>query len=300
MPSWQSVVFNQLLHRVSKKHLGQQQDPLKLRPVVAAGDKMGRFNRPPGLKVTAAYLGGVPCDWLDVPRAKPNKILLYFHGGGFCFKSPRLHSALVGQLCSQAGFRGLMVDYRLAPESPFPAAVEDCFSVYRFLIESNVDPQSIVIGGDSAGGNLALSTLLLAREHRLPQPAAAVLMSPATDMSMSGMSMLEKQNQDPLFHLGTLLMMRNSYLAGAHPNDPLASPFLAELDGLAPLMIQVGEHEMLLEDSTRLAEKAQRQGVDVELKIWQGMPHVFPAFSFLPEARKAQRQMAQFIGQRVQ
>lgn len=300
MPSWQSIALNKVLYRTLRNRLESCVDAVEMRQVVDGLDRLGSFfTVPQGMHQTRMAVAGVTCDWVDMPESEPDRVILFFHGGGFCFKSPKIHGGLLARLCRLAEARGLMVDYRLAPEHPFPAAVDDCFAVYRWLLDKGVDPETIVLAGDSAGGNLVLTTMLQAREAGLPMPAGGVMMSPSVDMGLSGESATRKYMRDPFFDLYSLLLMRNSYMNGTPPFDPLISPIYADLTGLSPLMIHVGEEEILMDDSTRLAAKAQSAGVDVMLKTWPGMPHVFPIFNLIPESRTAITEMAAFILQRT-
>ncbi len=188
-----------------------------------------------------------------------------------------------------------MVDYRLAPEHTYPAAHYDCYTVYRTLLKEGYDSRQIILMGDSAGGNLVLGTMLQIQQEKLPLPAAAVLLSPVSDMEMTGNSAYEKRNDDPFFDLPSLLLMRNTYLNGAPPREPLVSPIYAEYMKLPPTLIVVGSEEVLLDDSTRLFDKMIKAEHPVELIVGNGMPHVYPLFSQLPEADEAIESIAQFL-----
>ncbi|MBY5993467.1 alpha/beta hydrolase [Ferrimonas balearica] len=296
MPSWRSLALNKVLYRAMRSRFASCNDVHALRAAIGGLDKLGNYILPPpGLDSVPDQLGGVPCDWVLTGQSVSERVILYFHGGGFCLRSPRVHAALLGRLAMETHSRGLMVDYRLAPEFPYPAAVEDCLAVYRALLDQGMVPGQLILAGDSAGGNLALTTMMQARALGLPQPAAAVLLSPATDMALNGESAFLLRDKDPFFDLGTLLLMRNCYLNGHMPCDPLVSPCYGDLTELAPMMIHVGSLEMLQDDSVRLASRVRRQGGAVDLTIWPGMAHVFPLFYQVPEAQEAIARVRAFI-----
>ncbi|MCO5972404.1 alpha/beta hydrolase [Actinoallomurus soli] len=234
----------------------------------------------------------------DGPRAGT---ILYFHGGAWVFGSPETALSLTGHLVAKTGLGAYSVDYRLAPEHPFPAAIEDTLSAYRALLDSGEDPSAIAFAGDSAGGGLAVTTCLAARDAGLPLPAAIVAFSPGLDATRTGESMDTKEGIDPIFTRAAVEYTGAMYLAGADPNQPLLSPaVLADLTGFPPMLIQVGTNEILLEDSTRLAARAREAGVDVILDVTADVPHVFQSFAgVLDEADEALDRAALFLAQRV-
>lgn len=239
---------------------------------------------------------GVAAEWVSTEAGKQLPVILFFHGGGYCIGSAETHRDLVSRLCTAAGARALSVDYRLAPENPFPAAVDDGVAAYRWLRRQGVPASSIVIAGDSAGGGLALATLLALEEAGDELPAGGVCMSPVTDHTKSGESMRTKIDLDPMVHPTSSTANSNRYLGGADARTPLASPLYADLKGLPPLLILVGTSEVLLDDSTRFAERAKAAGVSVELEVWDEMIHIWPYFAaILPEARQAIDRMGAFI-----
>ena len=239
---------------------------------------------------------GVAAEWVSTEAGKQLPVILFFHGGGYCIGSAETHRDLVSRLCTAAGARALSVDYRLAPEHPFPAAVDDGVAACRWLIGQGVPASSIVIAGDSAGGGLALATLLALEEAGDELPAGGVCMSPVTDHTKSGESMRTKVDLDPMVHPTSSTANSNRYLGGADARTPLASPLYADLKGLPPLLILVGTSEVLLDDSTRFAERAKAAGVSVELEVWDEMIHIWPYFAaILPEARQAIDRMGAFI-----
>ena len=243
--------------------------------------------------------GGPGGEWV-IPKTTDDGVLLYLHGGGWFMGSPRTHRGLVGALAMEARVRALSLDYRLAPEHPYPAAVDDAVAAYEWLLANRVDPARLVIGGDSAGGNLALALLIRLRDAGRPLPAGAVLLSPATDLTLAGESHRTRRSVDPYFADADIEPMIARYVAGADRLDPCVSPLHADLRDLPPLLVHVGDHEILRDDSTRLCERARAAGVDARLVVWPGMMHVFHVFApFLPEARRANRELGEFIRARV-
>jgi acetyl esterase/lipase len=222
------------------------------------------------------------------------------HGGGYVICSPNTHRELVAELAKAAGCRALLLDYRLAPEFPFPAAVDDSISAYRWLLAQGFRADHIAVAGDSAGGGLVVATLVAIRYYGLPQPAAAASLSPWADLACTGGTLDTKAQEDPIVSRPLLQQLAQMYLAGADPTAPLASPLYADLAGLAPLLIQVGTAETLLDDARRLADKIRSQGGQVELQEWEGMPHVWHFFvSFLAEAKDALAQVGSFFRERM-
>jgi acetyl esterase/lipase len=259
-------------------------------------------NRPllPGLKVEHAEVGGVPGDWLTMPGADAARVVLYIHGGAFVLCSPRGYRPLGARIAKATRARTFLVDYRLAPEHPFPAAIQDSADAYRGILAQGVAPSSIVIAGDSAGGNLVIATLLSLRDSAVPLPAAGVCISPWVDLECVGESMKSKADVDPLCTYDSMIAEAALYLNGHSARDPLASPIHADLRGLPPLLIQVGTEETLLDDSTRLARRAEESGVTVRLEVFDGMPHVWHAFaSYLPEGQEAIDKIGQFVDSRT-
>lgn len=239
---------------------------------------------------------GVPGEWVIPAGMGSERIILYLHGGAYNAGSTRSHRALAANIAYAARARALTIDYRLAPEHPYPAALVDAFSAYRWLLDEEVRSEQIVVAGDSAGGGLTVALLTALRERGYPMPAAAVVLSPWTDLSASGASWQKNAQVDYLIHGSKLKEAARLYLQDASPQTPLASPVYANLKGLPPLLIQVGSEEVLLSDSERLADHARLSGVDVTLEVWDGMQHVWQfAASFLPEARQAIDHIGKFI-----
>jgi monoterpene epsilon-lactone hydrolase len=255
---------------------------------------------PDDVRVSEVTAGGVPAHWLAAPGADAGRVLLFLHGGGFELGSLRSDGELAARLGRASGMRVLFPEYRLAPEHPFPAAVDDVLAAWRWLrAGQGLSARSIAVAGDSAGGGLAVALLVAARDAGEELPAAAVLMSPTVDLTSSGASMTERADQDPLSTPAMLRQFAAGYLAGADPVTPLASPLFASLTGLPPLLIQVGTADLLLSDSERLAAAATGAGVDVSLHIGEGLPHVYPIMLGTPEAEQATEQTGTFLRVRV-
>jgi acetyl esterase/lipase len=250
-------------------------------------ERMNRFARlPPGVQIEPATANGIPAAWITAPDAQTGA-LLYLHGGAYTTGSIASHRDLAARLAVATGLRVLSVDYRLAPEDPYPAALRDALAAYRWLLAQYIEPEQIAIAGDSAGGGLALAALLALRDGGDPLPAAAVCLSPWTDLTLSGASMQEKAALDPILDPAGLARFAALY-AGSHPlDDPLISPHFADLRGLPPLLIQVGTDEVLFDDARRLAEHGRAAGLDTTLQVWDDLFHVFQAVPFLPETREA-------------
>jgi acetyl esterase/lipase len=256
---------------------------------------------PPDIRISGTTLGPRPALHVERDGETRAGTILYFHGGGFVFGSPETALSLTGHLVVKTGFGAYSVDYRLAPEHPFPAAIEDTLAAYRDLLERGADPSSMAFAGDSAGGGLAITTCLAARDAGLPLPAAIVAFSPGLDATRSGESMRTKEGIDPIFTRAALDHTGAMYVADADVHQPLLSPALyADLTGFPPLLIQVGTNEVLLDDSTRLATRAREAGVDVILDVTADAPHVFQSLvGELDEADEALDRAALFLRQRL-
>jgi len=240
--------------------------------------------------------GGVPAEWITAPEAVEERGIYYLHGGGYVMGSINTHREMISRLSRAAGARALAIDYRLAPEHPYPAAVEDSTAAYRWLLSTGVDPARLVIAGESAGGGLTVATLVALRDAGDPLPTAAVCLSPWVDLECVGESMTTKAEVDPMAQREDILELAKAYLGDAHPRTPLAAPLYADLRGLPPLLIQVGTAEVLLDDSTRLAERARAAGVDVILERWDDMFHMWHFFAaILPEGQQAIDRIGEFI-----
>ncbi|HET7012642.1 MAG TPA: alpha/beta hydrolase [Streptosporangiaceae bacterium] len=243
---------------------------------------------PADVTVTAAVLGGVPTAEITVEGIEPRYTVLYFHGGVYVLGDAFLAADLASQVGRRTSAKVISVDYRLAPEHPYPAAVDDALAAYQALLDSGKDPSDIAFAGESAGGGLAIATLVNARDHGLPLPAAAFVMSPYADLTLAGATMETKREADLLLSPEALLARVADYTSGQDAAQLLISPVFAELSGLPPLIIQAGTHEVLLDDAIRLARQAATADVEVTLDITPGVPHVFQAYhAILDEAAAA-------------
>jgi len=251
-----------------------------------------------GVDTQPATVGGVPCEWSRVSGTTPTRTIFYLHGGGYCIGSVAGYRSPMSHLAATAEAAVLSVDYRLAPEHPYPSALDDAVAAYKGLLDGGTDPATIVIGGDSAGGGLTVVTLLTLRDAGIPLPAAAVCISPWTDLGMSGTSMTQKAEADPLLTFADLAMFAGHYLSGteATATTPMVTPIAGDLTGLPPLLVFVGTAEILLSDATRLAEAAGQANVRTTLEIADGMMHIWPLFAPLfPEASDALKQIGTFV-----
>ncbi|MFE9178321.1 alpha/beta hydrolase [Streptomyces sp. NPDC007126] len=255
---------------------------------------------PDGVVSRRTVLGGRPALELDPDTASGPGRLLYLHGGGYVVGSPDTHAGLAGELARRAGLRAVSVDYRLAPEHPFPAAVDDGLAAYRELLSTGTDPRDLVLAGDSAGGGLGIATLLAAREAGLPQPAAVALFSPWADLTLAGGSIRSKENADPIFTGADVRAYADLYVGAGDRATPLASPVFADLAGLPPLLVQAGANEVLLDDAVRLAARAGADDVEVTLEVGPGLPHVYQLhYGRLEEADAALDRAARFLTARL-
>ncbi|HEY1666622.1 MAG TPA: alpha/beta hydrolase [Trebonia sp.] len=251
---------------------------------------------PAEVTVTAAALGGVPTAEVTVDRIEPRHVVLYFHGGVYVLGDAFQAAGLAAQVGRRTRAKVISVDYRLAPEHPYPAAVDDALAAYEALLEAGTDPAGIAFAGESAGGGLAVATLVNARERGLPLPAAAYLMSPYADLTLAGATIESKRDADPLLSPEALRARVPDYTAGQDPALGLISPIFADLPGLPPLIIQAGTHEVLLDDAIRLARQAATADVQVTLDITAGVPHVFQAYyAILDEAAAALDRAGQLL-----
>ena len=258
------------------------------------------FPTPPEVKVERVNAPTAPAEWLRPPSAAPGRVVLYLHGGGYVIGSPRSHRHLAAAIAGAAGASALLLDYRLAPEHPFPAAVEDATAAYRWLLDQAIAPERIVIAGDSAGGGLTVATLLALREARVPLPAGGVCISPWVDLTCSGASYVTKADADPIVERSGVEEMARAYLGATPPRTPLASPLFADLRGLPPLLIHVGTDEVLLDDAVQLAERAKAAGVDATLEVYDRMIHVWHWFlPMLDEAQTAVEAIGRFVRSRA-
>jgi monoterpene epsilon-lactone hydrolase len=239
---------------------------------------------------------GVHAEWIAAPGAEKDRVILYLHGGGYVVGSINTHRAMVSRIARASNARALAIDYRLAPEHPFPAAVEDTLAAYKWLLAQGYKPGRIVISGDSAGGGLAIVALLAIRDAKLPMPAGAVPISPWTDLEGTGESVRTRAARDVMVTQDNLASSAKQYYGAHDPKDPLVSPVHANFRGLPPMLIQVGDAEILLDDATRVAKSAKAAGVEVDLEVWDEMPHVWHVFAkLLPEGQQAIDKIGKFV-----
>ncbi|MFX1550413.1 MAG: alpha/beta hydrolase [Promethearchaeota archaeon] len=259
--------------------------------------ELEKYPLPADVKIEQIDADGVPAEWQIVPEAMDNKVILYFHGGGMVLMSPKTHRALTIQIAKLTRVKVLSVDYRLAPEHPFPAPLEDCVKAYKWLLSQEIKPENIVIAGDSAGGNLTLTTLIKLRDEGVPLPTGVVALSPATDFTGDSKTFYENAKTDPILADIGIFWWTTAFLAGADPNNPLISPLLADLKNLPPILIQVSTSEMLYDHSTRFIGRAKAAGIDATLQEWKDTIHVFQGFGLhdLPEAKEAIVKIGEFI-----
>jgi len=299
MASLRSRILRSTLQRVISNldtHLTLREQRTRFDDLAHRGIRLPR-----GVTACTVQVNGVHAEWIEPAGIGPKQVILYLHGGGYCLCSIDTHRGLAARLALACRSRVLIIAYRLAPENPFPAALEDALSAYHWLLQQGISPRQIAIGGDSAGGGLTLSTTVKLRDAGEPLPAALFLLSPWTDLTFSGESFRTRKKVDPIFgHGDNTLQFAPAYLGTADPANPLISPLFADLAGLPPTFIQVGNDEILLDDSTRLGERLQAAGVDVQLEVWKGMWHVFQVFApFAPESQQAIEKIGNFFHRQI-
>ena len=242
-------------------------------------------------------INGIRAEWISTPDSRNDKVILYLHGGGYVAGTIEMYRDLTSRIAKSANARALVIDYRLAPENEvFPAALEDATKAYQWLIsEMKIPSKNIIISGDSAGGGLTMATLLNLKKNNIDLPAAAICLSPWTDLTISGKTVDSKADLDPFISPKALEFYAKTALNGKDPKDPLISPLFGDLTGLPPILIQVGTSECILDDSVRLAENGKKAGVDITLDVWDGMIHVFQIFAgAAPEGKEAIQKMGDF------
>jgi len=293
MPSLRSrIVYWILKHGVSKPDRNASLPRRR-----AALEKAARhLPMPRRIEIEPTKIASMAGEWIRPAGEPAAGVVLYLHGGAYTMGSCVTHRALAARIALAGGARVLLPEFRLAPEHPCPESVEDAMTSYRWLIERGVSPEAMVVAGDSSGGGLAVALMVLARDDGLPLPAAIVCLSPWADLEMTGESITTRARLDPVCSLEESRFHAACYLGGTDPRSSVASPIHADLSGLPPLLIQVGDREILLDDSIRLAESARRAGVDVELQAWDGMWHVWHLLAaYVPEGERAIRQVGSFI-----
>ncbi|TFH25187.1 MAG: alpha/beta hydrolase [Myxococcales bacterium] len=276
----------------------QGADVLAMRAAMAAAT--AGMPVPDDVEFEPVDAGGVAAEWTRAPGARDDRAVVYLHGGGYVMGAISSHRLLVADISRATGAPVLSVDYRLAPENAYPAAVEDATAAYRFALEQKIAPRSIAVGGDSAGGGLTIAALLALRDEGAELPGAAFCISPWADLTQTSESMTSKADEDPMVSRDALQVMADAYCSGANPETKTISPVFADLAGLPPLLIQVGTAEVLLDDARKLAANARAAGLDVTLEQWEGMIHVWHGFSMmLPEARQAIARIGEYLDERL-
>lgn len=256
---------------------------------------------PPDLRTERVDAGGVACLWASMPGTSTDRVILYLHGGAFVLGSPTAYRGFAAALSRAADAQVLIVEHRLAPENPHPAAVHDAVTAYRWLVNGQGDPASTIVAGDSSGGGLTLALLTALRDAGDALPAGAVCVSPWVDMTLSGPSVDGRAELDPFLSRAGLENMVGAYLQGQDPATPSASPLFAELAGLPPVLVLAGTCEVLLDDATRMADRARQAGIDVTVRIGEGMFHMWPImYAHLPEARTALDEIGRFVKSHTQ
>ena len=275
--------------------------PMLVGPMRAGMELLGsNFAPPKDCVAERVFVPTTSAEWVHAPGASAARVVLYLHGGGYVQGSPHTHRNLAYQLSKQADARVLVLDYRMAPEHPFPAAIDDAVSAWRWLLEAGCDPDHMTIAGDSAGGGLTVSTQVQLRNLGLPLPATSVCISPWVDLQGSGESIVTKADVDPMIDKSILDWFAHHYLAGANARAPLASPMYADLRGLPPMLIQVGSAEALLDDANRLAAAMAAAGSEATLRVWEDMVHVWHLFQpMLSEADEALAEAGSWINSRT-
>jgi acetyl esterase/lipase len=283
-----------LLRRLVRLRVDNAADVLSLRAKLLRLDRRW-FHMPAGARRAPAGLPGVAAEWIEGAGCARERVVLYLHGGAFAFHFPAGYGAFTAHLSQALGARVLLVDYRLAPEHPFPAPQDDCLNAYRALLAQGVSAQQIVVAGDSAGGNLTLGLLQRLVRERLPQPACAVALSPAADITLTGETLRTLAAADPMLPAQSLHVFRDLAFAPQHRSDPMASPLHGDAAQTAPTLLMAGTREVLLDDACRFAQRAHEAGGRVLCEVWHDMPHVFPLLSQLKESRLAMRHIARFV-----
>lgn len=300
MQSWQTDLLNLQLTLSMKPLLRHVNSIDRVRQLVGFSDKIiGRIAVPKGTRREAVKIPGAKFDteWVAPSEHAADRVILYLPGGAYILRTPNVHTGMVSRLCKCANARALMTYYRLAPEHPFPACLEDSVLAYEYLIDQGIAPEQIVIAGDSAGGGLTLSTLLAIKEKNLPMPGCAYMLSPLLDVSDMAPSRWKNALSDTALPAPSerAINPRPLYLGGNDPSDPMVSPINGDFSGLPPMYIQVSDSEMLLDDSLRLARRCHTYDVSVTVDIWRKVPHVWQAFAFLPESGEALEKAGRFL-----
>lgn len=304
MQSWQTDLLNLQLSLSLKPMFRHVGSVARIRRIVGIVDRLAAPLAPArGTHREDVEIPGAEfqAEWVGNKHSADNKVILYLPGGAYIIRTPNMHAAMVNRLCRASGMRALIAYYRLAPEHPFPACVDDAVRAYQWLLDEGFTPGNIVIAGDSAGGGLSLSTLLSLKQRALPMPACAFMMSPLLDVSDQAPSRWKNANNDSALPapMKRAVNPRPLYLGNNDATDAIVSPIHGDLEGLPPMYITVSDSEMLLDDSLRLARRGHTYNVDVKVDVWRKVPHVWPLFGFLPEANKTMERAARFFSTHI-
>jgi monoterpene epsilon-lactone hydrolase len=293
MPSIRSRVFYLFLKYYNSR--SDKNATLQQRRVILE-DGARNLPMPPNVEVKRTTVGNIAAEWLRPVGTTDNRAVLYLHGGAYTMGSCTTHRALASRIAIASQTPALLPEFRLAPEYPFPAALEDGVAIYRWLIEQGISPQKMVVAGDSSGGGLAIALTVLLRDKNVPLPAAITCLSPWADLELTGESLTTRAQVDPMCSLEESQYHAVHYIGKHDARAPLVSPIYADLHGLPPILIQVGDREILLSDAIRLTEHARKDGVDAELEVWDGMWHVWHLFArYVPEGQRAIDKIGAFI-----
>lgn len=250
---------------------------------------------PKNCKVEQIQIEGIYAEWISNNQSEAGKVILYLHGGGYGYCSADTHRSLAARIMIESGVKVLLPEYRLAPEHPYPAAIEDTLTIHRWLLKQGYESSNIIFAGDSAGGGLSVAAALALRDQSETLPSAVICLSPWVDLTSSGESYIENKEKDPYLVKELVRKTAQAYAAEESLDNRLISPVFADLSGFPPLFIQVGSIEILLSDAKLLADKARKAGVEVHLKVWEGMWHVWQISNKLPEAKKAVKEIGDFV-----
>ncbi len=294
MPSFRSYFFKKGIQAGAKKLNLKEKDISESRQIIDSfARKLSKL--PKNCKVEHIQIKGIYSEWISTNQTEADKVILYLHGGGYGYCSADTHRSLAARIMIESGVKVLLPEYRLAPEHPFPAAIEDTLTIYRWLLKQGYKSSNIMFAGDSAGGGLSVAATLMLRDLSEPLPAGVICLSPWVDLTSSGESYKENNEIDPYLRTDLVRITAQAYAGGESLDHRLISPVFADLSGFPPLFIQVGSIEILLSDAQLLADRARQAGVEVHLEVWEGMWHVWQISNRLPEAKKATKEIGSFV-----
>lgn len=294
MPSVSSYFFKKGIKAGARKLKLEEKEVVESRQIIDSfARKLSKI--PKGCKVEQIKIEEMYAEWISNNQTLEGKVILYLHGGGYSYCSADTHRTLAANIMIESGVKVLLPEYRLAPENPFPAAIEDTITIYRWLLKQGYDSSNIIFAGDSAGGGLSVASTLVLRDQYDPLPAALVCLSPWVDLTSSGNSYRDNSKKDPYLRNHLVRKTAQQYAASESLDHHLISPVFADLSGFPPMFIQVGSIEILLSDAESLKDKARQSGVEVQFKVWEGMWHVWQISNKLPEAKKAVKEIGEFV-----